>query len=154
LTRAEFLQERESQIFRMTARKVPSSRGSKVDARHGVDRRSRRRDMRRHMTNREKRSLRADIASRKHNLVREEILASAAKLFSQLGYRAVSMDDIASSLGYTKSILYYYFSNKNEILWQIYLRSFEKYAGDVQAVLHAKLPIDVTLKSMIRQHAL
>jgi AcrR family transcriptional regulator len=106
------------------------------------------------MAKREKRSLRADLASRKHNLVREEILASAAKLFSQLGYRAVTMDDIASSLGYTKSILYYYFSNKNEILWQIYLCSFEKYSGDLQAILDAKLPSDITLKSMIRQHAL
>jgi AcrR family transcriptional regulator len=106
------------------------------------------------MAKRETKSLRADIASRKHSLVREEILASAAKLFARIGYRAVSMDDIASSLGYTKSILYYYLSNKNEILWQIYLRSFEKYAGDIQAIIDAKLPSDVALKNMIRQHAL
>jgi TetR/AcrR family transcriptional regulator, cholesterol catabolism regulator len=97
---------------------------------------------------------REEIASRKHSIVRDEILNSAARLFAERGYRAVSMDDVAGSLHYTKSVIYYYFKNKNEILWQIFSRSFEKFSGDIEAVRSSSEPSDVVLGKMIRAHAL
>ncbi len=97
---------------------------------------------------------RAEIATLKHTVVREEILNAAARLFAERGYRAVSMDDVAASLQYTKSVIYYYFENKNEILWQIFSRSFEKYTGGIEAARAADEPTEVTLANMIRAHAL
>lgn len=61
-------------------------------------------------------SPRAELKARKQAYVQDEILASAAKLFAERGYRAVTIDDIGSSLDYTKSVVYYYFESKNEIL--------------------------------------
>ncbi len=106
------------------------------------------------MTKAHKAAPREEIALRKHTVVRDEILISAARLFAERGYRAVTMDDIAATLQYTKSVIYYYFKNKNEILWQIYCRTFEKYSGDVEAIRDKNETPEITMSLMIRQHAL
>ena len=48
---------------------------------------------------------------------RVEILKSAAAAFRMRGYHATSVDDIAQTLRMTKGSLYYYFKNKEEILY-------------------------------------
>lgn len=47
---------------------------------------------------------------------RDEILRVAVKLFSQNGYRATRLSDVADTLGFTRAALYYYFRSKSEIL--------------------------------------
>jgi len=46
-----------------------------------------------------------------------EILQSAAEAFRRNGYRATTIEDIATKLLMTKGSLYYYFKNKEEILY-------------------------------------
>jgi len=48
---------------------------------------------------------------------RFEILKSAAAVFRRRGYYGASVDEIASALNMTKGNLYYYFKNKEEILF-------------------------------------
>jgi AcrR family transcriptional regulator len=48
---------------------------------------------------------------------RIEILKSAAAAFRRRGYHGASVDEIASALEMTKGNLYYYFKNKEEILY-------------------------------------
>ena len=48
---------------------------------------------------------------------RFEILMSAAAAFRHRGYHGASVDEIASALNMTKGNLYYYFKNKEEILY-------------------------------------
>ena len=48
---------------------------------------------------------------------RIEILKSAAAAFRRRGYHGASVDEIASALDMTKGNLYYYFENKEEILF-------------------------------------
>ena len=48
---------------------------------------------------------------------RVEILKSAAAAFRRRGYHGASVDQIASALNMTKGNLYYYFKNKEEILY-------------------------------------
>ncbi len=97
---------------------------------------------------------RADIASRKQAFVREEILNSATELFAGRGYRAVTIDDVAANLGYTKSVVYYYFKSKNEILWQIITRIFDGYLEKIVAEKSKGLSPGATLAQMVRLHAL
>lgn len=47
---------------------------------------------------------------------RERILTTAAGLFSEKGFNATSIRDIADALGVTKAALYYHFASKDEIL--------------------------------------
>lgn len=45
----------------------------------------------------------------------QEILQTAAELFGERGYDAVSLEDVAERLDLTKGSLYYYFSGKDEL---------------------------------------
>jgi AcrR family transcriptional regulator len=50
---------------------------------------------------------------------REAILAVALKLFSQRGYDATSLQDIADEMGLTKAAVYYHYKTKVELLHAI-----------------------------------
>lgn len=51
----------------------------------------------------------------KDEIIRNEILANAQKLFQQYGLRKTTMDEIAAACGKAKSTLYYYFKSKEEV---------------------------------------
>ena len=53
---------------------------------------------------------------------REQILQVATRLFSQHGYAATSLGDVADVIGFTKPAIYYYFESKEEILFHIHER--------------------------------
>ena len=98
--------------------------------------------------------LRDQLRQKKQAYVQDEILASAATLFAEKGFRAITINDVAASLGYTKSVVYYYFKNKNEILWQIFLRMHESYRASIGEVLEQQLPPAQTLREILYNHAL
>lgn len=51
---------------------------------------------------------------------RREVMAAATAVFSERGYRAASMNDIAAKLGMGKASLYHYVSSKEEVLIELY----------------------------------
>ena len=57
---------------------------------------------------------------------RIEIMKSAAAAFRRRGYHGASVDEIASALDMTKGNLYYYFQNKEEILFACHDYSLDK----------------------------
>jgi hypothetical protein len=48
---------------------------------------------------------------------RDAILDTSTKLFSQHGYKEVSIRDIAQACGMTNAALYYHFKNKEICFW-------------------------------------
>ncbi len=51
---------------------------------------------------------------------RREVLAAATAVFSERGYRAASMTEIAERLGMGKASLYHYVGSKEEVLIELY----------------------------------
>lgn len=51
---------------------------------------------------------------------RREVMAAAVAVFSERGYRATSMSDIAAKLGMGKASLYHYVASKEEVLIDLY----------------------------------
>ncbi len=94
------------------------------------------------------------LKARKQAQVREEIVRVAAKLFAEQGYRAVTIDDIANELGFTKSAVYYYFDNKAQILWHIYEEIYDSYISMVSAIRDAHLSPRAAMQRIIHQHAM
>src|ERR1700761_8141844 len=45
-----------------------------------------------------------------------KILSASAELFSQYGFKTITMDDIARRAGISKKTLYQHFANKNEVV--------------------------------------
>jgi AcrR family transcriptional regulator len=67
---------------------------------------------------------------------RERIYRAAARLFSEVGYRATSMRDIAAALDLKAGSLYSHISGKEELLWEIVSRAadeFDAALADVRA---------------------
>ena len=48
--------------------------------------------------------------------MRDKILEKSNELFLNLGFKSVTMDEIASSLGVSKKTIYKYFTNKTELV--------------------------------------
>ena len=56
---------------------------------------------------------------------RTRILKAAAACFNEKGYSGTSLKDVAERLGLTDAALYYYVRNKEELVYQCYLRAGE-----------------------------
>ena len=59
-------------------------------------------------------------------LKKDAVLSEAATLFNERGYHATSLADVAEKLGFTKTAIYHYVKNKNELLYETYLRALEE----------------------------
>ena len=56
-------------------------------------------------------------------LQRDRMLKAAAYCFNQKGYSGTSLKDVADILGLTDAALYYYVRNKEELVYQCYMRA-------------------------------
>jgi TetR/AcrR family transcriptional regulator len=65
----------------------------------------------------------ADRREREREQRQEEIINAAEKLFFSRGYDSVSMSDIAAEAEVNKSLLYYYFKDKESLFFAIVLRA-------------------------------
>ena len=59
------------------------------------------------------------------------IIKEASKLFLQLGFKTVTMDDLAVSLGISKKTLYIHFENKQQLVYEVAQAIFEKITKDI-----------------------
>ena len=48
--------------------------------------------------------------------MREKIISKSEELFLSLGFKSVTMDDIANTIGISKKTIYAHFSNKTELV--------------------------------------
>ena len=79
-------------------------------------------------------------------MTRDEILEAAAQIFSQKGYNATSMSDIASAVNLQKASLYHHISSKQEILLSLLDEALDLLTGRMNEVLFQPLPADRKLK--------
>lgn len=50
------------------------------------------------------------------SIMREKIISTSEELFLSLGFKSVTMDDIANTIGISKKTIYAHFSNKTELV--------------------------------------
>ncbi len=80
---------------------------------------------------------------------RVEILKSAAAAFRRRGYHGASVDEIASALAMTKGNLYYYFRNKEDILYACHEYSLDILLSLMEQVQQESIPADQRLRKLI-----
>ncbi len=80
--------------------------------------------------------------------VKERILIGAEELFMQYGFRSISMDDIAKHLSISKKTIYQFFEDKDEIVYLVAKRHFEKEKEvcHTNVFIHAENPIDELMR--------
>src|SRR6267154_2668619 len=65
---------------------------------------------------------------------RAEIIATAAKIFREKGFRGASLADVAESLGTDRASLYYYIGSKEELFHEIVRDAAEANARQAEAI--------------------
>jgi len=82
------------------------------------------------------------------NATRIEILKSAVVAFRKLGYHGATVEQIAAALHMKKGNLYYYFHNKEEILFACHEYSLERLLGLLREVEQSDLPPDEKVRRL------
>ena len=80
---------------------------------------------------------------------RVEILKSAAAAFRKLGYHGATVEQIAAALRMKKGNLYYYFRNKEEILFACHQYSLDRLTQLLEEIDGSGAAADVKLRRLI-----
>src|SRR5262252_6914117 len=80
---------------------------------------------------------------------RVEILKSAAAAFRKLGYHGATVEQIAAALRMKKGNLYYYFRNKEEILFACHEYSHDRLQELLDEVVRSTAPAEAKLRRLI-----
>jgi TetR/AcrR family transcriptional regulator, cholesterol catabolism regulator len=83
---------------------------------------------------------------------RQDILATAARLFQQQGYDATSMNDVAAALNLSKGGLYHHFQSKDEILFNLMNHALDITQERVVDAVRGIVDPDERLRAAIRLH--
>lgn len=82
-------------------------------------------------------------------MTRDQIMAAAVQIFSQKGFHATSMQDIATAVNLQKGSLYHHISSKQEILVEVLDDALDLLIERMQLVMDAPLPPDERLRRAI-----
>lgn len=83
---------------------------------------------------------------------RAAIIKSAAHVFGRKGFHGTTLEEIAAELQVTKASLYYYFSTKEELLYEVHLLSMQDVLGRVEAIRAASDSPVEQLEAAITEH--
>ncbi|WP_299060147.1 TetR/AcrR family transcriptional regulator [uncultured Polaribacter sp.] len=87
--------------------------------------------------------------------MKEKILDISKDLFLNLGFKSVTMDEIASNLGVSKKTIYKFFKNKTELVKGVTDFMFDTICFGIEGICQKKLnPIEeiFSIKRMVMQH--
>jgi AcrR family transcriptional regulator len=79
-------------------------------------------------------------------MTRDDILEAAARIFSEKGFHAASMQDIADAVNLQKASLYHHFSSKQEILLALLDAALDILIENLEEVVSQPLPPDEKLR--------
>ena len=90
-----------------------------------------------------------------HPMMRAKILEKSNDLFLNLGFKSVTMDEIASSLGVSKKTIYKYFENKTQLVAAVTEYIFDTICTGIDGICALEMnPIDelFSIKRLIMEH--
>jgi len=87
--------------------------------------------------------------------MREKIITKAAELFLNLGFKSVTMDDIANAMAISKKTIYVHFNNKNKLVEAVTFSLFESICDGIDCICNqSSNPIEelYDIKLFVMQH--
>jgi AcrR family transcriptional regulator len=93
------------------------------------------------------------VKSRKTAPAKEqEIIAAAASLFKEKGYRATTLEDIAAAVGMLKGSLYYYIRSKEELLYLVVRDPIRQAYNKLEQIVNSDAPVTAKITQAIANH--
>jgi AcrR family transcriptional regulator len=89
---------------------------------------------------------------RDRELKREAVIRAAARAFNRKGYHNTSLDDIAAALEVTKPTVYYYVSNKEQLLFECFVAGIEGIRAAFREARALEAPARERLKAVLRRY--
>lgn len=83
------------------------------------------------------------------NIKRKNIADAARELFTEFGYKSVSMDQIAQKAGVAKGTLYLYYKDKNDLLFKLTEELLDSFRLFIQSVERKNLHLIQELHEII-----
>ena len=93
-----------------------------------------------------------NLRERKAAKKREDILRSASLVISRQGYHNATMEDIAAELLMTKGALYYYFKNKEELLYRCHYLILTEAKERMEEIVRAEVASVEKMRMALRHH--
>ncbi|MFV9551595.1 TetR/AcrR family transcriptional regulator [Algibacter sp. PT7-4] len=87
--------------------------------------------------------------------MRDKITHKAAEMFLTLGFKSVTMDDIAHEMGISKKTIYVHFANKTKLVEAVTFELFETICDGIDGICNASNnPIEelYSIKMYVMQH--
>lgn len=88
-------------------------------------------------------------------IMREKIISKSTELFLTLGFKSVTMDDIANEMGISKKTIYVHFENKTKLIEATTLEMFDLIACGIEGIQGLeKDPISeiYEIKKLVMEH--
>ena len=76
------------------------------------------------------------------DIIQEEILQAALRLYRKSGPTKVTMDNVARDTGRSRSSLYYYFTNRDDIFQAVLNRMAEDVAAEIRHAVNAAVNLN------------
>lgn len=83
---------------------------------------------------------------------KDEIITTAAQLFKEKGYSAVTMRDLASAMGIKAASLYNHINSKQEILKVIIISIAEDFTHGMRTIINSEVSNIAKLKKVVELH--
>ncbi len=87
--------------------------------------------------------------------MKNKIIQKAAEMFITLGFKSVTMDDIANELGISKKTIYTHFKNKSQLVQEVTMSVFETISHGIDCICEFhKNPIEelYEIKRLVMMH--
>ena len=81
------------------------------------------------------------VKKEKHQGAEEKILSAARKIFTTKGMAGARMQDIANEAGINKSLLHYYYRDKEKLFETIFLEEAQKFFPKINAIFQSDDPL-------------
>ena len=83
---------------------------------------------------------------------KQQIINTAAKLFKEKGYSAVTMRDLATAMGIKAASLYNHISSKQDLLKAVVISIAEEFTNGMEIIVASKESNNSKLKSIVALH--
>jgi TetR/AcrR family transcriptional regulator len=80
------------------------------------------------------------------------ILEAAKKVFISHGFDGTSMQQIANEAGINKSLLHYYFRNKEKLFASVFSYAFQNFIPQVQEILNSDVSVFIKIERIVSEY--
>lgn len=85
---------------------------------------------------------------------RNQIIEVASRIFQEKGYKAASLEDVASELHISRPAIYHHVESKEEILREIYQKATIRLTDGLSEFITMEMPLEEKLNRIIHHHVL